>query len=142
MKLLTGLLAATFVCSVPGNAWASTPQGFSARDLYDACKHTVEKLEEGPQPVGEPKKVQSCFFYVMGAADMAASMSPSSIYGGQICVPKNYAFQDVARKIIALGVEHPTLFDREAPAGLLAYYAVKETYGSSQACPNTDAKSE
>lgn len=112
---------------------ADTP-AFSARELYEACKHTIEKLEEGPDSLAEPKKVQSCMFYVMGAADMAASMSPSSIYGGQICVPRNYVFQDVARKIIALGVQHPSLFSSDTSAGLLAYYAVKENYGTSQPC--------
>ena len=126
------LLVASFAAS------AAEPTGLSARSLYEACRHTVEKLEEGPEALSDPKLIHTCFYYVMGAADMAASMSPSPIYGGQICVPRDYAFQDVARKIVALGVQLPDLFSKDNPASLLAYYAVKETYGQREPCAKAD----
>jgi hypothetical protein len=129
--LLVAAMTASQICF---SKEASTSP-ISARRLYEACRHTIEKLEEGPEALSDAEKIHLCYFYITGAADMAASMSPSPIYSGQICVPRDYIFQDVARKVVALGVENPTLFDKDRPGSLLAYYAVKETYGQVEPCP-------
>ena len=109
----------------------------TARGLYEACKHTIEKLEEGPESLADPKKINQCMFYVMGAADMAQTLPASEINGFYLCVPEDYMFQRVARSIIANGVQYPSLFGDNAPASSLAYFALRDAYGSKAACPQS-----